>query len=286
MERMTTGKFRHIRSSSRSGGRHHLDRRRRQAPPARNGARSPRHCATISNSVKDDRAASYQRTSPSLHRVRGRLVAERTALINQLRALMLERASLCAGATQARAVFAGDIGGRAQRSWTGGFGGSLRTREWRSIHQRIKGYNDELAERVHNEEGCQTIDEDPWDRRADGDRPCGRGWEMPNGSAVAVTWQFGWDWCRVRRRQVENRGCCASASAARLSADAAIHGARNGSPGSCKKIRRSAGGLSSACASTSQRRDRKPDKQAGADCFGRSLHVIAGMWLFKLQPVE
>jgi transposase len=39
--------------------------------------------------VKDDRAASYQRTSPSLHRVRGRLVA--TALINQLRALMLER---------------------------------------------------------------------------------------------------------------------------------------------------------------------------------------------------
>jgi transposase len=41
--------------------------------------------------VKDDRAASYQRTSASLHRVRGRLVAERTALINQLRALMLER---------------------------------------------------------------------------------------------------------------------------------------------------------------------------------------------------
>ena len=41
--------------------------------------------------MKDDRAASYQRTSASLHRVRGRLVAERTALINQLRALMLER---------------------------------------------------------------------------------------------------------------------------------------------------------------------------------------------------
>lgn len=36
--------------------------------------------------MKDDRAASYQRTSASLHRVRGRLVAERTALINQLRA--------------------------------------------------------------------------------------------------------------------------------------------------------------------------------------------------------
>ena len=26
--------------------------------------------------------------------------------------------------------------------------------EWRSIHQRIKGYNDELAEQVHNEEAA------------------------------------------------------------------------------------------------------------------------------------
>src|ERR1700720_152111 len=52
-------------------------------------------------------------------------------------------------------------------------------------------------------------------------------------SAVAVTWQLGWDWCRVRRRQVENRGCCASASAARLSA--VIHGARTALPGLAKK---------------------------------------------------
>jgi len=74
-----------------SGSRHHLDRRRRQASPARNGARIRGIARLYPNSVKDDRAASYQRTSPSLHRVRGRLVAERTALINQLRALMLER---------------------------------------------------------------------------------------------------------------------------------------------------------------------------------------------------
>jgi transposase len=54
----------------------------------------------------------------SLHRVRGRLVAERTALINQLRALLLERGIAVPQGMQARAVFAGDIGGRAQRSWT------------------------------------------------------------------------------------------------------------------------------------------------------------------------
>ena len=29
--------------------------------------------------------------------------------------------------------------------------------EWRSIHQRIKGYNDELAERVHNEEAARRL---------------------------------------------------------------------------------------------------------------------------------
>jgi transposase len=29
--------------------------------------------------------------------------------------------------------------------------------EWRSIHQRIKGYNDELAERVHNEEAAKRL---------------------------------------------------------------------------------------------------------------------------------
>jgi transposase len=29
--------------------------------------------------------------------------------------------------------------------------------EWRSIDQRIKGYNDELAERVHNEEAAKRL---------------------------------------------------------------------------------------------------------------------------------
>ena len=55
----------------------------------------------------------------SLHRVRGRLVAERTALINQLRALMLERGiAVAQGRSKLERYFAGDIGRRAQRSWT------------------------------------------------------------------------------------------------------------------------------------------------------------------------
>jgi endonuclease III len=85
--------------------------------------------------------------------------------------------------------------------------------EWRSIHQRIKGYNDELAERVHNEEAAKRLTRIP-----------GTGVQTATAlvaavgnaqtSAVAVIWQLGRDWCRARRRQVENRGCCASASAA------------------------------------------------------------------------
>ena len=113
--------------------------------------------------MKDDRAASYQRTSASWHRVRGRLVAERTALINQLRALMLER-----GITvpQGRRKFerylpeilADERNGLGPRL---GRGTEDVREEWRSIHKRIKGYNDELAERVHNEEAAKRLTKDP-----------------------------------------------------------------------------------------------------------------------------
>jgi len=131
--------------------------------------------------VKDDRAASYQRTSPSLHRVRGRLVAERTALINQLRALMLERGIMPQERRKLERYLPEILADERN-----GLGPRLRRliedvrEEWRSIHQRIKGYNDELAERVHNEEAAKRLTRDPWDRRADGDRPCGRGGKCSN----------------------------------------------------------------------------------------------------------
>jgi transposase len=89
----------------------------------------------------------------SLHRVRGRLVAERTALINQLRALMLERGiavpqGRCKLARYLPAILSDERNGLGPR---------LRLiedmrEEWRSIDCRIKGFNDELAERVRNED--------------------------------------------------------------------------------------------------------------------------------------
>jgi transposase len=108
--------------------------------------------------VKDDRAASYQRTSASLHRVRGRLVAERTALINQLRALMLERGIMPQERRKLERYLPEILADERN-----GLGPRLRRliedvrEEWRSIHQRIKGNNDELAERVHNEEAAKRL---------------------------------------------------------------------------------------------------------------------------------
>ncbi len=62
-----------------SGGRHHLDRRRRQAPPARNGARVRGIARLYPNSVKDDRAGPARRRA-CIEQVRAQLhVSERRA---------------------------------------------------------------------------------------------------------------------------------------------------------------------------------------------------------------
>lgn len=131
--------------------------------------------------MKDDRAASYQRTSASLHRVRGRLVAERTALINQLRALMLERGITVPQGRRKLERYLPEILADERN----GLGPRLRrliedARSGEASTSGSKGYNDELAERVHNEEAAKRLTKDPWDRRADGDRPCGRGGKCSN----------------------------------------------------------------------------------------------------------
>lgn len=108
--------------------------------------------------MKDDRAASYQRTSASLHCVRGRLVAERTALINQLRALMERGITVPQGRRKFERYLPEILADERN-----GLGPRLRRltedvrEEWRRIHQRIKGYNDELAERVRNEEAAKRL---------------------------------------------------------------------------------------------------------------------------------
>ena len=81
------------------------------------------------------------------------------ALINQLRALMLERGITVPQGRRKLERYLPEILADERN----GLGPRLRRliedvrEEWRSIHQRIKGYNDELAERVHNEEAARRL---------------------------------------------------------------------------------------------------------------------------------
>lgn len=95
----------------------------------------------------------------SLHRVRGRLVAQRTALINQLRALLLER-----GITAPRGrrklerrlpeILADErngLGPRIRRLMA-----DMRA-EWRNLDERIIGFDDEFAERARADDTARRL---------------------------------------------------------------------------------------------------------------------------------
>src|SRR5437660_8438694 len=95
----------------------------------------------------------------SLHRVRGRLVAERTALINQLRALLLERGIT---APQGRRklerllpeVLADEcngLGSRVRRLIE-----DMRS-EWQGLDERITAFDDELAVRARADDAARRL---------------------------------------------------------------------------------------------------------------------------------
>ena len=95
----------------------------------------------------------------SLHRVRGRLVTERTALINQVRALLLERGIT---APQGRrklerllqeilAEEGNGLGSRMRRLIE-----DMRS-EWRDLDERISAFNDELAVRARADDAAHRL---------------------------------------------------------------------------------------------------------------------------------
>jgi transposase len=95
----------------------------------------------------------------SLHRVRGRLVAERTALINQLRALLLERGiTVPQGRRKLERLLAEILGDEGN-----GLGPRLRRliadmrEEWRGIDRRISDFDHELSERARAEETTRRL---------------------------------------------------------------------------------------------------------------------------------
>jgi transposase len=87
------------------------------------------------------------------------LVAERTALINQLRALMLERGITVPQGRCKLERYLPEILSNERN----GLGPRLRRliedmrEEWRSIDQRIKAFNHELAQRVRSDDAAKRL---------------------------------------------------------------------------------------------------------------------------------
>lgn len=94
----------------------------------------------------------------SLHRVRERLVSARTSLINQLRAVLLERGTVFPKGRKMLmrrldelAVEQDALGSRTRRLID-----DLRV-EWAALDRRIEAYDDELAEVARRDEGARRL---------------------------------------------------------------------------------------------------------------------------------
>jgi transposase len=99
----------------------------------------------------------------SLHRVRGRLVGQRTALIDQLRALLLERGITAPQGRRKLEQLLSEI----LADECNGLGSRIRQlltdmrAEWRSMDERITGFDDELVERAHTDGAARRLTKIP-----------------------------------------------------------------------------------------------------------------------------
>jgi transposase len=95
----------------------------------------------------------------SLHRARGRLVAERTALINQLRAFLLERGITAPQGRRKLERLLPEILANEDN----GLGSRMRRlvedmrSEWRGLDERIVAFDDELAERARADDAARRL---------------------------------------------------------------------------------------------------------------------------------
>src|SRR5256714_12097436 len=104
--------------------------------------------------------SQYQSDVQALHRARERLVSERTALINHLRALLLERGIV---APQGRrklqeelAVFADEDGIEALSPRIRLLIEDLRS-EWRALDERIAAFDAEVVRMAREDEGVRRL---------------------------------------------------------------------------------------------------------------------------------
>src|ERR671912_502853 len=128
----------------------------------------------------------------SLHRARDRLVGERTALINQLRAFLPERGIAVPQGRRKLELRLEELLAAEQPSL------SPRTRlliedmraQWRELDRRILAFDDEFVAHARIDEAARLL------------------------MTIPAIWRHGWGWCRSRRRREASRSCSGSASGA------------------------------------------------------------------------
>src|SRR6201994_774559 len=86
-----------------------------------------------------------QLDTQTLHRARERLVGERTALINQLRAILLERGFVVAQGRRKLKAFPGDFHGRSDVA------------QWADLDRRIGAFDEEFARDAKTDEDARRL---------------------------------------------------------------------------------------------------------------------------------
>ena len=135
----------------------------------------------------------------TLHRARDRLVGERTALINQLRAILLERGiTVAQGRRQLERHLAGlsALGGLSQRMRV--LIEDMR-RQWCELDERIAEFDKELTEWARSEEAARRLMTIPGIGATALIAAIGQAESFVRGRDLGI-WRLGSDWCRGRDR--------------------------------------------------------------------------------------
>ncbi len=152
----------------------------------------------------------------AIHRVRDRLISRRTAVINQLRAFLLERGLVFAKTPAKLRAAMADILENAEADLTPLMRNLINTLwdEWKTVERQVEELNDELERISAADAGCTRYPADLWHRAGgcDSHRCCDR--QRRCLSQGPGSSQRGWALCRGNTRPEARPSCSASVSEA------------------------------------------------------------------------
>jgi transposase len=152
----------------------------------------------------------------AIHRVRDRLISRRTAVINQLRAFLLERGMVFAQKPAKLKAAMADILENAEADLTPQMRNliDMLWSEWKLVEQQIEELNDELERISASDAGCTHASA----RSPASDRSWRRPSSLPSVTGLpsgrAESSQHGSASCPASTRQTARRSCSASVSGA------------------------------------------------------------------------